>query len=242
VRIAGGRPRPDLLERLGITHLADARPSRLSGGERQRVALARALAREPRVLLLDEPFAALDVITRARVRDELVLELAALALPTLLVTHAFEDASVLATRVAVLKDGCLAQLGSPAELLVNPTSATVAALTGANVLSATAKPSGDGALLAFDAGGELASATLAEGRVAVAVHPWDLVLTDLATATLTDRVTRISPHAGGTQIRLTRFTVQTYDRTVPVSEGEIVGLSATPTAVRVFDADTLPAA
>jgi ABC-type sulfate/molybdate transport systems ATPase subunit len=92
VRFAGKRDRPDLLDRLGITHLASARPGQLSGGERQRVALARALARDPRVLLLDEPFGALDAITRARVRDELGDELGKLKLPTLLVTHSFDNA------------------------------------------------------------------------------------------------------------------------------------------------------
>ena len=96
MRFAGKRDRPDLLERLGIAHLAGARPRQLSGGERQRVALARALARDPRVLLLDEPFGALDAITRRQVRDELGDLLTTLRLPTLLVTHAFEDAAALA--------------------------------------------------------------------------------------------------------------------------------------------------
>ena len=81
VRFAARRDRPDLLERFGIAHLAGARPGQLSGGERQRVALARALAREPRVLLLDEPFGALDAITRRQVRDELADLLADAAAP-----------------------------------------------------------------------------------------------------------------------------------------------------------------
>ena len=80
------------LERLGIAPLERARPHALSGGERQRVALARALAWEPRALLLDEPFAALDGATAARVRDELRPTLHALGVPVVLVTHDETDA------------------------------------------------------------------------------------------------------------------------------------------------------
>ena len=110
----GGRRRvPELLKRLRISHLAKARPPQLSGGERQRVALARALAREPKVLLLDEPLAALDAHTRSVVRVELGELLAELDLPTLLVTHDFEDAAALAGRVGVLVAGRLRQLAAP---------------------------------------------------------------------------------------------------------------------------------
>src|SRR5207244_7746376 len=100
----------------GIAHLARAKPRELSGGERQRVALARALAREPRVLLLDEPLSALDPHTRADVRAELRALLRELGLPTLLVTHDFEDAAALADRVGVLVGGKLLQIAPPAEL------------------------------------------------------------------------------------------------------------------------------
>jgi molybdate transport system ATP-binding protein len=96
-----------LLESFGIAHLAREKPGKLSGGERQRVALARALAREPRVLLLDEPLAALDSGTRGRVRSELAGLLREIRLPTLLVTHDEEDAAVLADRTAALHDGKL---------------------------------------------------------------------------------------------------------------------------------------
>jgi molybdate transport system ATP-binding protein len=80
------------LERLGIGSLAEARPHALSGGERQRVALARALAFEPRALLLDEPFAALDAATRARMRSELRGTLVRIEVPVVLVTHDDADA------------------------------------------------------------------------------------------------------------------------------------------------------
>jgi len=130
VRFAARRDRPELLEQVGVAHLADARPGELSGGERQRVALARALGREPRVLLLDEPFGALDAITRREVRAALAENLSRLALPALLVTHSFEEASALAGRIAVIEDGLLLQLDTPAELARNPANETVAALTG----------------------------------------------------------------------------------------------------------------
>ena len=97
----------DLLSSFGIARVAHERPSHLSGGERQRVALARALAREPRVLLLDEPLAALDVDTRGRVRNELAEVLGRIRLPTLLVTHDREDARVLAERTVALDQGLL---------------------------------------------------------------------------------------------------------------------------------------
>ncbi len=129
VRFGGTDGAEQLLERLGIAHLATARPGELSGGERQRVALARALARRPRVLLLDEPMAALDPHTRGAVRDELRTTLAALALPTLLVSHDFADAAALAARVAVIEDGRIVQQGTPDALVAAPAGPFVEALT-----------------------------------------------------------------------------------------------------------------
>jgi len=128
IRFAARRERPDLLTQVGVEHLAGLRPGELSGGERQRVALARALGREPAVLLLDEPFGALDAITRGEIRRALEENLSRLALPTLLVTHSFEDAAALAARIAVLDRGRLLQVGTAAELRRNPADATVAAL------------------------------------------------------------------------------------------------------------------
>ena len=107
VTYGGANGAATLLESFGIAHLAGERPGRLSGGERQRVALARAVARGPRVLLLDEPLAALDADTRHRVRSELAVLLGELRLPTLLVTHDDEDARALATRTVRLANGTL---------------------------------------------------------------------------------------------------------------------------------------
>jgi molybdate transport system ATP-binding protein len=237
VRFAGRRDRPDLLERLGIAHLADARPAQLSGGERQRVALARALAREPRVLLLDEPFGALDAITRQRVRDELADMLATLRLPTLLVTHAFDDASALAARIGVLDEGRLVQVASPAELLAAPASVVVAALTGANVLAGTAAPHGSGARIHLDGGGMLESASPAVGPVQIAVHPWALTLTSPELSPLTDRVISIREENGARVVRLQRLVVRTAPGAaagLELAEGALVGLRALPSGVHVL--------
>ncbi len=172
---AAGRCVEALLERFRIGHLAAAHPRELSGGERQRVALARALARDPAVLLLDEPLAALDAHTKAEVRHELAELLRELALPTLLVTHDYEDAAALADKVGVLVDGRLRQLGPPAELVARPRDAFVASFTGANLLRGRARR-GEGGLTAIrlESGEDLYSTDEAEGEVGVVVYPWEV--------------------------------------------------------------------
>jgi molybdate transport system ATP-binding protein len=172
---ARGRAVEPLLERFRIGPLASAHPGELSGGERQRVALARALARQPAALLLDEPLSALDAHTKAEVRHELAELLRDLALPTLLVTHDYEDAAALADEVGVLVEGRLRQLGPPAELVARPRDAFVASFTGANLLRGRARR-GDGALTAIrlESGEDLYSADEAEGEVGVVVYPWEV--------------------------------------------------------------------
>jgi len=174
----GGRHRvEELLERFRISHLADARPGDLSGGERQRVALARALARDPAVLLLDEPLSALDAHTRAIVRGELAELVGELRLPTLLVTHDFEDAAALADRVGVIVDGRILQLGTSAELLAAPADAFVASFTGANLLHGTARPGLDGLTeVVLDDASMAYSTDEGGGRVGLAVYPWEIAL------------------------------------------------------------------
>jgi molybdate transport system ATP-binding protein len=176
----GGRGRvDDLLERLGIAHLAGERPGGLSGGERQRVAVARALARDPAVLLLDEPLSALDAHTRTEVREQLAGLLDDLAIPALLVTHDFTDAAALAQRVGVMVAGRLRQLGTPQELLARPADRFVAALTGGNLLTGVARPlAGGGSEVELEDGARIRSAERASGRVGVAIHPWDVVIGD----------------------------------------------------------------
>lgn len=154
------------LNRLGVQHLADRRPAQLSGGQAQRVALARALAARPRLLLLDEPLAALDQTTRARVRHTLRTHLADFGGVCLIVTHDPVEAVSLADRVLVLAHGRALQDAPPSEVTRNPRSPWVARMLGRNAWPGTASADG----LALVAGGRLVVAeTLPEGAKALAI-------------------------------------------------------------------------
>ena len=118
------------LRRLGLEELAGRRPHQLSGGQRQRVALARALAPDPDLLLLDEPFSALDGHRRAGLRDGLAALLEEAPRPVLLVTHDLDDARRLAPWTAVMVDGRLLRHGPTAEVFRDPGSATAARVLG----------------------------------------------------------------------------------------------------------------
>ncbi|HEX9415526.1 MAG TPA: ABC transporter ATP-binding protein [Gaiellaceae bacterium] len=174
----GGRARvQELLERLGISQLARARPGELSGGERQRVAIARALAREPKLLLLDEPLAALDVSTRARVRGELRELLRQLALPTLVVAHDFADAAALGERIVVLDRGRIVQEGTAAELIAQPAGPFVAEFAGGNLLEARAEAAPGGLTrVTLSDGTTMLSVDPGDGPVGVVVYPWEIAL------------------------------------------------------------------
>jgi osmoprotectant transport system ATP-binding protein len=112
----------DALALVGLdpSRFADRWPRELSGGQRQRVAIARALAAEPSVLLLDEPFGALDAITRAELQDAFAALRARLGVTTVFVTHDLHEAILLGTIVAVVRGGRLEQVATPAELLSRP--------------------------------------------------------------------------------------------------------------------------
>lgn len=121
------------LEVVGLQGRADARPHQLSGGQQQRVALARALAAEPRVLLLDEPFAALDAGLRVRVREDIAAILRDTGTTALLVTHDQAEALSLADSMALLIDGAVAQHGPPTELYDRPATLTNARFIGGTI-------------------------------------------------------------------------------------------------------------
>jgi putative spermidine/putrescine transport system ATP-binding protein len=118
------------LELVGLTGYEKRRPNELSGGQAQRVALARCLVVEPKVLLMDEPFSALDAHLRSKLREELKLLQRRLKLTTIFVTHDQEEAMELADRIVVMHAGRIEQVGAPGELYLAPRSLTVARFIG----------------------------------------------------------------------------------------------------------------
>ncbi|MET9879597.1 ABC transporter ATP-binding protein [Actinacidiphila glaucinigra] len=155
------------LDRMGLADHASAKPRRLSGGQAQRVALARALATRPRLLLLDEPLAALDARTRLEVRSQLRRHLAEFEAVAILVTHDPLDAMVLADRLVVIEDGHIVQEGTPADIARRPRTAYIAQLVGLNLYRGQA----DGHTVRLDAGPAITTTEDLSGPVFVAFPP-----------------------------------------------------------------------
>ena len=155
------------LSRVGLEDLARVKPGALSGGQAQRVALARALITEPRLLLLDEPLAALDASTRLHIRADLRRHLADYTGSTVLVTHDPLDAMVLADRLVVIEDGQVVQRGAPGEIARAPRTDYVARLVGLNLYRGQAR----GLLVTLADGGALHLADHCDGDVFVAFAP-----------------------------------------------------------------------
>ncbi len=175
----------ELLALVELQGLGDRYPAQLSGGQRQRVALARALAVAPRILLLDEPFGALDATVRKNLRRELRRIHDAAGVTTVFVTHDQEEALDLADRIAILNGGRIEQLGRPAEVLDHPASAFVAGFVGqANRITGVVS---SGRFTA--AGIELAADAVADGPAVAFVRP-----------------DQLTPASTGLEVSLTRIT------------------------------------
>ncbi|WP_030952847.1 ABC transporter ATP-binding protein [Streptomyces sp. NRRL S-481] len=155
------------LDRMGLADHAGAKPRHLSGGQAQRVALARALATRPRLLLLDEPLAALDARTRLDVRAQLRRHLAGFEAVAVLVTHDPLDAMVLADRLVVVEDGHVVQEGTPSDIARHPRTDYIARLVGLNLYRGLA----EGHTVRLDNGPAITTTEQLDGPVFVAFPP-----------------------------------------------------------------------
>jgi len=170
----------EMMELVGIARLAQRRPAELSGGERRRVAVARALAPSPRLLLLDEPLAALDASARASIRRDLRAVLVERGIPTLIVTHDRIEALALGDTMAVVVDGRVAQHGSVADVCSRPSEEAVARVVGIETVVSGRIRDVDAGLLTVEVGGAtlrvLERPTGIRGEVIVAIRAEDVVL------------------------------------------------------------------
>ncbi|APF33891.1 ABC transporter ATP-binding protein [Microbacterium paludicola] len=168
----------DWLERVGLAGVGGRYPRELSGGQQQRVALARALAARPRVVLLDEPFTALDPATAASLRTMLGEQLRAAGTTAVIVSHDALDAAAVADRLVVLEEGTVTESGSVREVLRSPATAFGAAIAGVNRVVGDVVGHGDGAVWRA---GALAIARPGEGggSVAALFRPGDVRLEEI---------------------------------------------------------------
>lgn len=197
-----------VLAQVRLTGNEQVKPGRLSGGQQQRVALARALAAAPRALLMDEPLAALDAVTRRQVRRELRSIISGAGTQTVLVTHDVVDALSLADVVCVMDRGQIIQSGDRRELLARPRNRFVAEFLGLNLLECRVTPGPDGAYHARCGDTVFHTTDEVEGEALLTCAPWDVFLSPAppessAMNVLHGRISDIS-HLGGR----TRVTVE----------------------------------
>ena len=192
------------LERLGVFHLRHRSARLLSGGEAQRVSLARAFALNPDLLLLDEPFSALDAPTRARLLDDFHSLISQTQFTTVLVTHALDEALLLGSRVAVLINGQLRQEGKPEDIFNSPEDADIAAFVGVEtVIRGQVIEAVDG-LVTVKSGKfhfEAVGASIPGCEVLLCLRPEDIILNNTgemlsssARNHLTGNVVKTTPH------------------------------------------------
>lgn len=216
----------ELLELVSLpTDFADRRPDQLSGGQRQRVALARALASAPRVILLDEPFSALDAGLRQKTRKAVQKVLRSTGTTALLVTHDQDEALSFADQVAVLTDGRLRQAGHPQEVYTEPENLEIARFLGeAVVLEASVT----GGIAECVLGSVPLRNAAGDGRVRVMLRPEQIELAPIGVGVLGlvedadyfghDSTVTVRLHGHDEKIRVRQLN------TVPPTVGETVGL------------------
>jgi tungstate transport system ATP-binding protein len=200
------------LERLGVFHLRNRPARRLSGGEAQRVSLARAFALQPELLLLDEPFTALDPPTRARLQEDLQSILKETTITTVFITHDLDEALLIGDRVAVILAGKLRQVGSPQEVFNMPLDGDVASFVGVETIIPGIIRSASAGLVIVQANGVDINAVgeaIPGRKVWVCLRPEDITLWQPETGTapssarnrIKGRIQRLAPQ--GPLVRVT---------------------------------------
>ncbi|SDH82039.1 iron(III) transport system ATP-binding protein [Actinokineospora alba] len=222
-----GLPRPgraervaEMLQLIGLAGFEKRKPAELSGGQQQRVALARALAPAPDLVLLDEPFSALDAGLRADLRADVRRVLRAAGTTALLVTHDQDEALSMADVVAVMRDGGVVQAGSPEDVYSRPVDLGVATFVGEAVL-----------LPAVASGG---SATSALGVI-------DLTAEATGSGTVLLRPEQVSPNLDGEGItaKVLRTSFHGHDATVTLRAGDTELVSRVPAPLRIAEGDNV---
>ena len=237
---------------VGLEEYGHNKPAQLSGGQQQRIAIARALAVRPRVLLLDEPMAALDVQTAVRTRRLLHEQLAANGTTAVLVTHDVLDAIVLADRVAVLQDGYVVDVGEKSRVLRRPRNQFIAALAGLNLVHGSVDATGR---LTSSTGHSFAGLTeggvpYAAGTAASAVFSPSDVHVDTAEPAVDSNVNRwasriaaLEPATNGIRVRiadddnLVAHLAPVRVAELELAEGQPIWLSIAASRVELHSAD-----
>ncbi|MGB3301924.1 sulfate/molybdate ABC transporter ATP-binding protein [Gordonia sp. (in: high G+C Gram-positive bacteria)] len=209
------------LDRIGLPDAGGRKPKQLSGGQQQRVAVARALAAEPEVLLLDEPFAALDAESAPMIRRMLADELARTGTTSVLVTHELSDAWQWASSCLVLNDGRVVEEGTPAELAACPRTQFTAALAGYSVIRGRWQQGEGrrGALVVAD--GQVpgsADGVIDDGAEAFGIAVPHEVTASRSSGAVQSRVRSVSVHAGRLRIEAENGLVAESDERVTVGE------------------------
>lgn len=232
----------EIAEVLGISHLLHRRPRTLSGGEQQRVALARALIIEPPLILLDEPFANLDVQTRGRLLAEMKRWRKELGFTALHVTHSFEEAVSLGDHVGVMLDGRLVQVGTVREVFSRPANEEVARFLGfENIIEGIAK----GRKLRAN-GVEIELPVDVKGKIRVGIRPEDIILSleQIKSSArnefkaIVDSVEELGPmvrvHLRVHGLSLTAFITRSSMLELGIEKGKEVYISFKASALHVF--------
>jgi putative spermidine/putrescine transport system ATP-binding protein len=227
------------LRQVALEGYEDRRPAQLSGGQQQRVALARAIVIRPRVLLCDEPLAALDRKLRQNMQIELKQLQKQLGVTTIFVTHDQEEAMTVSDRIAVMNAGRIEQIGAPREIYDRPRTRFVADFIGEiNVFVGAWR---DGVLIAN--GRQLpAPAGPASGEGTIAVRPERISLADVANAPLTGRIQTSSFVSGHMNYQVLLDDGRDLFMKEPATSrehtiGEVVGISWAPESAVMLDSN-----